>query len=151
MRETLFNWLSFELTGRRVLDLFAGTGALGLEALSRGAAETVFVESRAPVATAIEASLERLKADAFVVQSDVAAYLAQPPHPFGVVFLDPPFRAGLAEITCERLEQGGWLADDAFVYVESEHEFEWEAPVNWRLHREVKAGDSHGRLFRRDG
>ncbi|WP_110686186.1 16S rRNA (guanine(966)-N(2))-methyltransferase RsmD [Salinicola aestuarinus] len=149
VRETLFNWLAFELPGRRVLDLYAGTGALGLEALSRGVAEAVFVESQAPVATAIEENLARLHLDAQVVRDEVARYLEKAPRPFDLVFLDPPFRQGLAASTCEQLERLGWLSEGALIYVESEPMLEWSPPANWSLHREVRAGDSHGRLFRR--
>ncbi len=154
VRETLFNWLAFELVGRRALDLYAGTGALGLEALSRGVAEVVFVESQPPVAAAIEENLARLHLSAHVERADVSDYLsAAPPaatmRPFDLVFLDPPFRQELAASTCEQLERHGWLADEAFIYVESEQPLEWSPPANWSLYRDVRAGDSHGRLFRR--
>lgn len=169
VRETLFNWLAFELAGRRVLDLYAGTGALGLEALSRGAAQVTFVEMSPAVAGALEANLRLLgiEVDAVetravetkavetkavetrVLNADVVRYLASAPAPFDLVFLDPPFRRGLAATTCERLESAGWLAPDALIYVESEHELAWQPPTGWQLHREIVAGDSHGRLFRR--
>lgn len=154
VRETLFNWLAFKLAGKRVLDLYAGTGALGLEALSRGAGQVTFVEAAPAVAKALEANLQTLGAEAEALETEVwnieaSRYLAATPTPFDLVFLDPPFRMDLAAATCERLESAGWLAEDALIYVESEHGLEWQPPAGWQLHREIIAGDSHGRLFRR--
>ncbi|WP_110643705.1 16S rRNA (guanine(966)-N(2))-methyltransferase RsmD [Salinicola sp. CPA57] len=149
VRETLFNWLAFDIGGRRVLDLYAGTGALGLEALSRGAAMAAFVESVADVATMLEANIETLGAAGHVHRIDVERFLTGAPSPFDIVFLDPPFRQGLAALACQRLESQGWLAPEAMIYVETEHELDWQPPAHWQLHREIVAGDSHGRLFRR--
>jgi len=149
VRETLFNWLAFDVAGRHVLDLYAGTGALGLEALSRGAAQATFVESIADVATALEANIEMLGAAGRVQRADVARFLAAAPTRFDIVFLDPPFRQGLATSACQRLESEGWLTPEALIYVETEHELDWQAPRHWQLHREIVAGDSHGRLFQR--
>ncbi|MBZ9558181.1 MULTISPECIES: 16S rRNA (guanine(966)-N(2))-methyltransferase RsmD [Modicisalibacter] len=149
VRETLFNWLAFELAGRRVLDLYAGTGALGLEALSRGAAQAVFVEAQPAVARALEANVVTLGVEARVVGGDTQAYLAGPATPFELVFLDPPFRQGYLEPTCAALESGGWLAAGAWVYVEHESELEPNLPGAWSLHREVRAGDTRGRLYHR--
>lgn len=149
VRETLFNWLAFDVAGRRVLDLYAGTGALGLEALSRGAASATFVESTAEVATALAANIELLGATGQVYRGPVEQFLTAAPEACDLVFLDPPFRQGLASAACDRLESEGWLAGDAMIYVETEHELDWQPPGSWRLHREIVAGDSHGRLFRR--
>ncbi|KAA0019832.1 16S rRNA (guanine(966)-N(2))-methyltransferase RsmD [Salinicola corii] len=149
VRETLFNWLAFDIAGRRVLDLYSGTGALGLEALSRGAAQATFVESTAPVAKALEANIATLGAAGHVFSVPVERFLATSSSKFDLVFLDPPFRQGLAVKTCLDLEMGDWLASDAVIYVETEHELAWSPPVPWQLHREIIAGDSHGRLFRR--
>ncbi|GAA5170968.1 16S rRNA (guanine(966)-N(2))-methyltransferase RsmD [Modicisalibacter zincidurans] len=149
VRETLFSWLAFELAGARVLDLYAGTGALGLEALSRGAGMATFVESATPVARAIEGNLATLGVSGEVIEKDVMAFLAGPATPFGVVFLDPPFRQQRVAPTCRALEDADWLSDPAWVYVEQEAEAPVEVPDNWALHREVAAGDTHGRLYRR--
>ena len=150
VRETLFNWLTAALPGARVLDLFAGTGALGLEALSRGAGDATFVERDARVAGQLGENLATLGAmeRGRVVTADATAFLAGTPSPCSLVFLDPPFRQGLAEPCCAALE-AGWLAEDAFIYLECEAELVPAVPVTWRLHREVRAGDSHGRLYRR--
>ncbi|ERS89929.1 16S rRNA (guanine(966)-N(2))-methyltransferase RsmD [Halomonas sp. PBN3] len=151
VRETLFNWLTAALPGARVLDLFAGTGALGLEALSRGAREATFVERDARVAAQLRGNLATLGAEARgrVVDADAAAFLAGPPAPVTLAFLDPPFRQDLAAPCCAALENG-WLADDAFIYLETEAGLAPEVPATWRLHRELRAGDSHGRLYRRE-
>ena len=151
VRETLFNWLAAVTPGARVLDLFAGTGALGLEALSRGAAEACFVERDPRVARQLDSNLATLgvTARSRVVTGDAAAFLAGAPQPFSLVFLDPPFRQDLAARCCTELEQRGWLAAEAFVYVEMESDAPPSVPANWSLHREVRAGDTTGRLYHR--
>lgn len=152
VRETLFNWLTGELHGAHVLDLFAGTGALGLEALSRGARKATFVERDPDVAHAIEANLTTLDIqDSRVINTD-ASSLLQGPAPaasFSIVFLDPPFRMDLAAPCCTALENAGWLAEEAWIYIEVEANLIPDVPANWSLHREVRAGDSHGRLYYR--
>ncbi|MDR5867154.1 16S rRNA (guanine(966)-N(2))-methyltransferase RsmD [Halomonas koreensis] len=149
VRETLFNWLSGVTPGARVLDLFAGTGALGLEALSRGAAGAVLVERDARVARALVDNLATLDITrAEVVVDDALRHLAGPPRAATLAFVDPPFRQGLAGPCCEALE-AGWLDDEAWIYVETESELDPEVPAGWSLHREVRAGDSTGRLYRR--
>jgi len=150
VRETLFNWLAAATPGARVLDLFAGTGALGLEALSRGAREATFVEHDPRVARQLEENLATLQANkrGRVIVGDALTFLAEGPTPCSLAFLDPPFRQGLAEPCCAALE-AGWLTDDAWIYVETEAGLEPGVPSTWRLHREVRAGDSHGRLYRR--
>ncbi|APE31211.1 16S rRNA (guanine(966)-N(2))-methyltransferase RsmD [Halomonas aestuarii] len=150
VRETLFNWLAAATPGARVLDLFAGTGALGLEALSRGAREAVFVERDPRVARQLAENLETLGATgrSQLVTAEAQAFLAGAPSPFSLVFLDPPFHQGLAAPCCAALE-AGWLADDAMVYLETESTLDPEVPAGWTLQREVRAGDSTGRLFHR--
>ena len=152
VRETLFNWLTAATPGARVLDLCAGTGALGLEALSRGARRACFVERDGRVADALTDNLATLGVDARaqVVTADASTFLAGEPTPFALVFLDPPFRQGLAEPCCTALE-GGWLTEDALIYLETESELSPRVPANWALHRQVRAGDSTGRLYRRRG
>lgn len=153
VRETLFNWLATATPSAQVLDLFAGSGALGLEALSRGATSALFVERDAQVARALSANLQTLGADARgkVQQCDALGLLAAgPPQAaaFSLVFLDPPFHQDLIVPCCEHLEQG-WLLPAAWIYVEYETGLEWNPPTSWSLQREVQAGDSTGRLFHR--
>jgi 16S rRNA (guanine966-N2)-methyltransferase len=116
VRETLFNWLRDTLDGARCLDLYAGTGVLGFEALSRGAAEVTFVERDAALADALRAQAAKLGGEARIERRDVAQLLRErPPSRFDVVFLDPPFDVAL-EPTLELLPP--WLADGALIYVE---------------------------------
>lgn len=148
VRETLFNWLAAALPGASVLDLYAGTGALGLEALSRGASDALFVERDPRVAGQLAENLATLGASdrGRVVTRDTETFLAGEPRPFSVAFLDPPFRQGLATACCEAVE-AGWLSDEAFIYLETEAQSRPDVPAHWWLHREIRAGDSHGRLY----
>ncbi|WP_294945736.1 16S rRNA (guanine(966)-N(2))-methyltransferase RsmD [Sulfurivirga sp.] len=147
MRETLFNWLQFELPGARVLDLFAGTGALGLEALSRGAGEAVFVERNPKAARQLKTNLKMLGAAARVVQGDALRYLDGAPEAFDVVFVDPPFAEALQERVVQRLAQG-WVAPGGWVYVEQpKKQPSPEVPESWRLHREKTAGEVRYLLY----
>ncbi|WP_249977659.1 16S rRNA (guanine(966)-N(2))-methyltransferase RsmD [Vreelandella olivaria] len=150
VRETLFNWLGQHLYGKQVLDLFAGTGALGIEALSRGAASVTFVERDPRVATLIGDNLATLGASqGRVVTADAQVFLSQPGHPVDLVFLDPPFHQGLAAPCCTALEAGGWLGNEAMVYLETEYSITPQVPSNWQLHRETQAGESTARLYQR--
>jgi 16S rRNA (guanine966-N2)-methyltransferase len=152
VRETLFNWLSPVIDGARCLDLFAGTGALGLEALSRGASAVCFVERQAAVARALEASLERLGCrQGRVVISDAARFLAGPPQPFDIVFLDPPFGEAALGDLCTLLD-GGWLAPGARVYLELPREHPLPPlPAAWGVLREKTAGQVRFALAERKG
>ena len=150
VRETLFNWLAPTLAGVRALDLCAGTGALGIEALSRGAAAVQFVEPERAAAEALRANLARLKAGGGEVAAiDAARFLQGAARPFGLVFLDPPFALQLWSPLAQRLEQGGWLTEAAQVYVESPQGASFALPSNWLLHREGHAGEVHYALYRR--
>jgi 16S rRNA (guanine966-N2)-methyltransferase len=147
LRETLFNWLQGEVEGRRALDLFAGTGALGLEAVSRGAADVVLVGRDPALVRSLEESLRRLKVgNARVEQADALAWLARGPEPrFDLVFLDPPFDAGLWQRAAQALLP--WLAPRAWVYVELARTAEFQPPDGWRLHRESSSRDVRGVLY----
>jgi len=119
VRETLFNWLGARVVGARCLDLFAGSGALGLEALSRGAAHVTFVERDTVAVRALRATLAAWGArDAQVERADALAYLAGTASYFDIAFLDPPFAAGLLEQAAALLEGNGWLSEAALIYVE---------------------------------
>lgn len=150
VRETLFNWLAPVIEGARCLDLYAGTGALGIEALSRGAGACTFVENDRGLARLIGENLTRLKIEnARVVDADALGMLAGTAQPFDVVFLDPPFTANLWNESARRLESGGWLAGDAWIYVESPADAELVLPPAWNLHREGRAGAVRYALYRR--
>ena len=153
IRETLFNWLQMQIAGSRCLDLFAGSGALGLEALSRGAGEVVMVEQDHAAAAQIRQHLQTLNChDGRVENSDAFRFLEGNPSRFDVVFLDPPYRLGCLAQCCQQLEQNGWLSDIAFIYLEdSAKNGEPPLPANWELLRSKKAGDVGYYLARRSG
>lgn len=142
VRETLFNWLAPTIGGARCLDLYAGSGALGLEALSRGAREVVFVDRDARIGAYLRETLARLKSpDGKVLVGDSQQWLAETPGPFDVVFLDPPFGAGLLPGLLAELGVPGRLSPQALVYIESEAEAgEPALPAGWGLHRTGRAG-----------
>ena len=157
VRETLFNWLAPYIRGARVLDVFAGSGALGLEALSRGAAQVTFVDTDPRAVAALRerlvdwdaasdcAELRRMDALRFVEARRPAE---QPP--FNVVFLDPPFAAGLWQSIAARLEEGKWLAPGAFIYLETPaRERLAGLPAAWRPWREGNAGEVGYYLLRK--
>lgn len=150
VRETLFNWLAPVLPGMRCLDLFAGTGALGLEALSRGAEEVCFVERQAAVGRALEESLRRLgSANGRVVTADALRFLSGPPQPFDLVFLDPPFGDFDIGELCTLLDKG-WLAGGGRAYLEMPADRDMPAlPPLWEVLKEKTAGQVRFALARR--
>lgn len=152
VRETLFNWLAPVMVDAHCLDCFTGSGALGLEALSRYAANATLLEMDRAVSQQLQKNLATLKAaHAHVINTNTLAYLAQKGEPHNVVFVDPPFRKGLLEETLALLESNGWLANEAYIYVESEVENGLPAvPVNWSLYREKVAGQVAYRLYQRE-
>ena len=144
VRETLFNWLQERIAGARCLDLFAGSGALGLEALSRGAKELVFVEQAVAAARSLQEQLIRFggQARAHVAEMGAARYLRSVPQAFDIVFLDPPFgRDALAEYV-PMLDEGQWLKAGALVYLENEKRAGVPPlPAHWQLLKSKSAGE----------
>ena len=149
VRETLFNWLASRVSGARCLDLFAGSGALGLEALSRGAAEVVFVERDGSAARDLGGRLAEWGASgARVEQRDALQFLRGTPQPFDIVFLDPPFAAArngpadLLQCTADLLESRQWLAHGALIYIEcAAREGLPALPGPWTLVKGKRAGE----------
>jgi 16S rRNA (guanine966-N2)-methyltransferase len=154
VRETLFNWLQHSLGGTRCLDLFAGSGALGLEALSRGAAEVVFVEQFPAAARTLQEQLVRLGGDGKgrVMEMGAARFLRTPAKPFDIVFLDPPFgKNALAEYV-PMLDSGNWLAPSGLVYLENERNAGLPPlPARWELLKSKSAGEVGYHLARING
>ena len=152
VRETLFNWLAPSIVDASCLDCFAGSGALGLEALSRYAANATLLEMERGVAQQLQKNLATLKAsNAKVVNTNTLAFLAQAGAPHDIVFVDPPFRKGLLEETLTLLENNGWLSDEALIYIESEVENGLPpVPMNWHVYREKVAGQVAYRLYQRE-
>jgi len=149
VRETLFNWLMPVIEGAHCLDLFAGTGALGIEALSRGAAAVSFVEANAQLADLLRANLARLHQSAQVTRSDAMRFLAEGAARYDIVFLDPPFAADLWTCAAQALETHERLAPGAWIYVEAPVDAVAQLPAGWDLHREGRAGGVRYALYRR--
>ncbi len=154
VRQTLFNWLAPVTPGCRCLDLYAGSGALGFEAASRGAAEVVLVERDAHVARSLRGHQQRLQATQMqVVQADALQFLKATPRPFDVVLIDPPFGLGMLEAALTALAQG-WLAPSAWLYLEAERALTSETlsallPEGFELYRSKVAGQVGYHLARR--
>jgi 16S rRNA (guanine966-N2)-methyltransferase len=142
VRETLFNWLNSTIYGARCLDLFAGSGALGFEAASRGASYVEMVDEAESVIHLLKAEAKHLEAETvYIYRATVPAGLKVPDQPFNIVFLDPPFSANILLPTCHYLESAGFLAPDALIYLESQRALHNnELPTNWQLIKAKKAG-----------
>jgi 16S rRNA (guanine966-N2)-methyltransferase len=150
VRETLFNWLASDIRGARVLDCFAGSGALSLEALSRYASFAQMFELQKNAASQLTKNLATLNCStASVVQGDSLKLLAKGAgQGFDVVFIDPPFRKGLAPKTIELLMQHEWLNDNALIYLETESEIsDLVIPASWQPLKEKIAGQLTYRLY----
>jgi 16S rRNA (guanine966-N2)-methyltransferase len=144
VRETLFNWLQHSVAGARCLDLFAGSGALGLEALSRGAREVVFVDQAPAAASNLHAQILRLDAMARtrIMEVDAGRFLRTSPEVFDIVFLDPPFGQGALPQYVEQLDAGSWLSNGGLVYLESEKSAAVPPlPPHWELLKSKFAGE----------
>ena len=151
VRETLFNWLQHDIAGSRCLDLFAGSGALGLEALSRGAGHVVFVDRERDVIEQLSSTLNLLRASGGLLeQRDALRFLEGSPQPFDIVFLDPPFDRDLLPGVCNALENRGWLTPNALIYLESPaHGSAPALPATWTLLKSGRAGEVGYHLARR--
>ncbi|WP_298440851.1 16S rRNA (guanine(966)-N(2))-methyltransferase RsmD [uncultured Ferrimonas sp.] len=152
VRETLFNWLMNDIDGARVLDCFSGSGALGLEALSRYAAHATLLELDGAAAKQLKRNVADLGVThAEVIQGNSLTFLNQTATAaYDVVFVDPPFRQDLYNSTIAALATNGYLAPQCWIYVESEAELsELAVPADWQLHREKKSGQVISRLYRK--
>ena len=146
VRETLFNWLAPNLPGARCLDLFAGSGALGFEAVSRGAAHAVLVDRSRAVDIRLRGECVRLEAkgSVTVVEADALEWLARPATvpPFDIVFVDPPHRLDVHREVAVRLAEHGWLAPAAQVWFELVRRREPpDLPAGWTVVKSGRAGD----------
>jgi len=150
VRETLFNWLGQDMAGWRCVDAFAGTGALGLEAASRGAADVLLVEAEAALVDQLRALAKKLDARAVRVQrgNALTVLAALPPAGMDLVFLDPPFEAGLFDKALAAARPV--LTDEGFLYLEAPAAWDAQslAPYRLELLRHMKAGAVHGHLLR---
>lgn len=149
VRETLFNWLQRDIPGAVCLDLYAGSGALGLEALSRGAKRVTFVDRDARIATHLIHQVDTLKVDnATVVCGPALEFLNQPGHHFDIVFLDPPFQSAEAEPAMARIANSRVMNKQGWVYLECPVKSTPPAiPTSWRIHRDARAGQVRSLLL----
>lgn len=153
VKETLFNWLATEVRDSRCLDVFAGSGSLGFEALSRYASYVMMIEQEPKAARQLQTNLQTLQCtQAQVVCRDALQVLqAGCSEPFELVFLDPPFRKELLTAAIPLLEQQGWLADRALIYLERENEGTAPLiPANWQLLKDKQAGQVCYQLYLRE-
>ncbi len=151
VRETLFNWLQNDIAGSHCLDLYAGSGALGFEAASRGAKRVIQVENNAQACRSlIDNTVALASGQIKIVHMDVLCFLAGAAETFDLVFLDPPFARNLVAPTCLWLEQKGWLKNHGKIYVETESDADLTGiPGNWRCLKSKKAGEVCYHLFER--
>ena len=141
IRETLFNWLSTRILDSVCLDLFAGSGALGFEALSRGAQFVTFVDSAKIIVEALNGNAERLKVEPNTIEILHAQFPNQLPtltkKAYNLVFLDPPYRLGLIALSLEWLQQNALLEKEVLIYIETEKELvPLPIPAHWKIIRE---------------
>ncbi|NNK52260.1 MAG: 16S rRNA (guanine(966)-N(2))-methyltransferase RsmD [Xanthomonadales bacterium] len=151
-RETLFNWLQHHIRGADCADLFAGSGVLGLEAASRGAASVTLIENSTRAATGIRESLLRLKADGVsVVETNALDWLAQcDPETLDIAFIDPPFGSGLETRAVDVLTAQGCIRSGGFVYIELARDTPAHAPgPEWEIVREKVIGEVRMQLLKK--
>jgi 16S rRNA (guanine(966)-N(2))-methyltransferase RsmD len=145
VRETVFNWLGQDMSGKHCLDLFAGSGAMGFEAASRGAAKVVMVESNPEVLKALKANSQKLGAEQIdLVAMDALKFIDSDRHRFDVIFLDPPYRLGLLPTLLPKLHSH--LAEEGLVYFENDSSF--ESGPDWLVWRSGQAGRAHYQLLK---
>jgi len=150
IRETLFNWVQASLPGCRCLDLFAGSGSLGLEAASRGAAEVVLVDSNPGVCKLLKSHVELLGAgeQVRVVHADAMDHLAKSPDQYDLVFLDPPFGESMLAPVLAMIQEQACMRSAGLIYIESENDWGLPSlPQNWDVRREKSAGQLTYRLL----
>lgn len=149
VRETLFNWLQFEIQGQRCLDAFAGSGALGLEALSRGAAECVFMEKHSSQAKQLQQTLIDLGKPTPVLVGDTLLLLSQQKTAFDVVFLDPPYSLNFWQPVCDILVKQQLIHTDSWIYIEADRDWsDLGLSNNWQAIKSTRSGSVHGFLAR---
>jgi 16S rRNA (guanine966-N2)-methyltransferase len=151
VRETVFNWLQAEVSGSCCLDMFAGSGALGFEAASRGAGEVVMIEQNRDAASALTRNIKLLDAGNIqLVIADAIEWLKNNQRAFDIVFLDPPYKAGLLGKCCEILESGQSLAEHAKIYLEhAPGDDKIVIPESWECLKHKSAGQVTYKLFSR--
>ena len=156
VRETIFNWLQMDLPGSRCLDLFAGSGALGFEAASRGAAKVVMVDDDIETSNLLKSNIGLLEAQQVeAVCGDAIRFLQRCDQKFDVVFIDPPYQSDVIAQCCELLESKQCLSDRAKIYIECDASIDLSKdsnglPDNWQCLKRKTAGQAGYHLFTRD-
>lgn len=152
IRETLFNWLQWDIADARVLDIFAGSGSLGFEAASRGAAQVTLVDAIQPVCQQLQDNITLLNVSNMTVVTHNALTWLKQAHesPYDIVFIDPPFREGLADDALAALDESSLLAEDNQVYLETEKQWPLNLPTGWRVLKEKVHGQVCFRLLTKD-
>jgi 16S rRNA (guanine966-N2)-methyltransferase len=147
IRETLFNWLQATIYGANCLDMFAGSGALGIEAVSRGAASAVLIEQDRKTAETLRESVKMLDADEIVVQqADVLQWIKTADQVFDIIFLDPPFGKNMIEQSMSALAESRCVGKQTLIYVESKNV--WQAEKNVEVIKQANAGQVHYTLLK---
>lgn len=148
MRETLFNWLQFDVEGKQVLDLFAGSGALGMEALSRGAKYATFVELSSQCAKQIKNNLNTLDSSSSeVICQDAISFIKATTNQYNLVFLDPPFNKGLLSTVIPELDKK--VSQDALIYLEYEISLNVEIPSSWQCIKQKQTKEFCAILYKK--
>lgn len=151
IRETLFNWLMVDIVGACCVDLFAGSGALGLECLSRGAANVILLEKNPKVAKQLKQHCQTLNIPSHhIIESDTLTWLRSPsipPESVDIIFLDPPFAADLWSQVISQLTDSRLLKDSALIYIETPRDQRLSTPAHWELQKKKQAGQVIYRLF----
>jgi len=149
VRETIFNWLMPYIEGARCLDLFSGSGALGLEALSRGASEVCFVDTSKKVIENLRQICKTVNTDrASFYQGSAESYLKNEPQAFDIIFLDPPYDLDLIPETASLLQTAAWLKPGAWIYLEHDGRLDLnKLPMQWQVYRDKVAGQVHYSLY----
>lgn len=151
VRETLFNWLQFLLSGAHILDAFAGSGVMGLEALSRGASSAIFFEKDPQIAQQISQTLTQWRENHASVKIGDALSFSANRNPFDLIFIDPPFMDNLHQQALDKFSQSIWLKDNGLLYIETPFALtELTLPPNTHWHKQSKAGRLHFGLIKRD-
>lgn len=152
VRETIFNWLMPVINDTYCLDLFAGSGVLGFEALSRGAKHVVMIDQSEQVVTLLKEEVLQFGADnATVYRATVPNQLKKPDHLFNIVFLDPPYQADLLLLCCRYLEENQFLAPKAYIYLEADRLIEDnDLPIGWQIVKSKQAGQVFYHLAQRN-
>lgn len=151
VRETLFNWLQFDIQGTRCLDMFAGSGALGVEALSRGAAECIFFEKNPAQAKHLQQAISNFGQQPEVLIGDSLQLIRQQQQAFDIVFLDPPYSLNLWQAACQLLIEQKLIHQNSLIYIEADKD--WAAlalPDCWQYFKSTKAGSVHSYLAKVD-